>query len=119
MCKDGQNLGDNNCTWKVVKVEKIIKASCMYRSLHINMSFNSPVVLHALAQPKNLEWWLSEVIFKMYTWFLCLSLCDAYVLEITLPVVVRDQVMIYFVFAVVNRCMWDKVKRAHSTERNT
>eukprot|EP00041_Stephanoeca_diplocostata_P012250 m.205354 g.205354 ORF g.205354 m.205354 type:complete len:381 (+) comp18873_c0_seq3:92-1234(+) len=63
-CKNGQQLGDNNCTWRVVSVNKIIRAACMYQHLDGNVIKNDQSCFDKCEKPYNVT---SNCYLKCYS----------------------------------------------------
>eukprot|EP00041_Stephanoeca_diplocostata_P003823 m.38482 g.38482 ORF g.38482 m.38482 type:complete len:386 (-) comp14630_c0_seq1:217-1374(-) len=64
MCEEGQPLGFKNCTWRVVKVNKVIHAPCMYQHLDDNVVQNDPDCFSRCTKPYNVT---SECYLECYT----------------------------------------------------
>ena len=54
-CKDGEPVGTNGCTWRVIERNQIINASCMYSHIDAAVEAKAPSCFQACPQPTNVS----------------------------------------------------------------
>ena len=63
-CKEGQKVGDDGCTWRIVDTQKVLKASCMYTNIDDHVEASDTACFSACQQPKNVT---SSCYLKCYS----------------------------------------------------
>jgi len=64
-CLDGHYVGDGSgCTWRVVAMDRVINATCMYGHLDANVVNNDPSCFRGCPQPTNVT---SDCYLQCYT----------------------------------------------------
>jgi hypothetical protein len=63
-CKEGEAVGDNGCTWRVVGIQKAMNATCMYNNIDAYVEVSDATCFGACPQPKNVT---SECYLKCYS----------------------------------------------------
>ena len=52
-CADGQSLGEGGCTWRQLRVRKVINATCMYARVDAHVEHHGEGCFGRCAQPRN------------------------------------------------------------------